>query len=189
MVSRAVIRPKTHWPEVAEQWLPPELERLSAEIGDAFRLPFASQGDRIRGALGRAVSAPGLISPVHTCPDQDCYARHILYADPGGRFTILALAWGPGQASPVHAHTTWCAYAVRSGALTETLFAFDTDGESALAKTTHERRAGYACYAPAGLERGHRLANSGSETAVSIHVYGVGADRIATGVNRVFDFA
>lgn len=189
MGASAVSGPKTHWPEAAEGWLPPALERLAAEIGDALRLPVASQADRMRGALGRAVSVPGLIAPLHTCPDQTCYARHVLYADPGGRFTVLALAWGPGQASPVHAHRTWCAYAVRTGALTETLFAFDTDGGSALAKTTHERRAGYACYAPAGLERGHRLANGGSEIAVSIHVYGVGADRIATGVNKVFDFA
>lgn len=189
MVSRAVLRPKTHWAEVPELWLSPELEQLAAEIRDALRLPVASQGDRIRGALGRAVAAPGLIAPQHTCPDRDCYARHVLHADPGGQFTILALAWGPGQASPVHAHTTWCAYAVRSAALTETLFAFDIDGGSALAKTTHERCAGYACHAPAGLERGHRLVNGGHETAVSIHVYGVGADRIATGVNKVFDFA
>jgi hypothetical protein len=40
-----------------------------------------------------------------------------------------------------------------------------------------------------GLDAGgrsvHRIGNAGGETAVSLHVYGVGAARVATGVNRV----
>lgn len=165
------------------------LERLVVELGDACRLPPASQGDRIRGALSRAVLLPDLVPPAQTRPHPDCYVRHVIHADPGHRFTVLALIWAPGQQSPVHAHVTWCAFAVRTGRLTETLFAFDRPQGDALARTTHERGAGYACYAPEGLELGHRLVNTGEETAISIHVYGVGADHIATGVNKVFDFA
>ena len=31
----------------------------------------------------------------------------------------------------------------------------------------------------------HRIANEGPDVAVSLHVYGTGADRISTGVNRL----
>ena len=68
---------------------------------------------------------------MRACPDR--YARHVLYADPQGRFTILALVWSGGQFSPVHAHDTWCAYAVHRGALDETLFGFDAATAQAIA--------------------------------------------------------
>lgn len=181
--------PATLWTQAPRSWSAQGIAALAAEIEAALRLPAASQGGRISGALRRAVLGAGLIAPAHTLPGADCYARHVLHADEDGRFTILALAWAPGHASPAHAHRTWCAFAVRQGTLRETLFAFDRTAPGALAMAEHERQAGYAAFAPPGLERGHRLVNAGQETAVSIHVYGVGGDRIATDVNTVFDLA
>lgn len=181
--------PATLWTEAPRSWSALGIADLAAEVAAALRLPVASQGERIAGALRRAVLGADLLAPAHTRPGSDCYARHVLHADEDGRFTILALAWAPGQGSPVHAHRTWCAFAVRQGMLRETLFAFDRTAPGALAMAEHERQPGYAAFAPPGLERGHRLVNAGPETAVSIHVYGVGGDRIATDVNAVFDFA
>ena len=119
------------------------------------------------------------------CPDR--YARHVLYADPQGRFTILALVWSGGQFSPVHAHDTWCAYAVHHGALAETLFRFDGATAQAIPLRTETRRAGYGCFAGSGLEQIHRLGNAGLEPAISIHVYGVEAAQVCSHVNRVLD--
>ena len=107
------------------------------------------------------------------------------YVDPAGRFTIVAIVWGRGQFSPIHAHHTWCAYAVHENALEETLYDWDGESAAALPARTEVRSPGYGCYAHAGLDQIHRLGNSGSRPAISIHVYGVERERVGTHVNKV----
>jgi predicted metal-dependent enzyme (double-stranded beta helix superfamily) len=140
-------------------------------------------------ALAAAAADPALLAAAQRQPQVECYARHVLYGDPGGRFTILALVWGPGQFSPPHAHHAWCAYAVRSGVLTETLYAYD--GAAGLVRPSRvaSRTVGHACFAHGGLDQIHRLGNAGAGPAISIHVYGVARDRIATDVNRIVQVA
>ena len=147
----------------------------------------AAMGPRIRAALERAVADPDLLSAKHCAPERKCYARHVLYADPFGRFTILAIVWGPGQFSPPHAHDTWCAYAVYDGPLHETGYALASCGTRAKAICTAVRDPGYSCFAGAGFDQIHRLGNAGTSPAISIHVYGVDRERIATHVNRVLE--
>jgi len=142
---------------------------------------------RIRAALERAVADPDLLSAKHRAAERKCYARHVLYADPFGRFTILAIVWGAGQFSPPHAHDTWCAYAVYDGPLHETGYALASCGTRAKAICTAVRNPGYSCFAGAGFDQIHRLGNAGTTPAISIHVYGVDRERIATHVNRVLE--
>ena len=146
-------------------------------------------GERIVSALQAAAGDPALVAPEQCRPHAECYARHVLYADPAGRFTVLALVWGAGQFSPSHAHHTWCAYAVRSGVLNETLYAYDDATGLVRPSRMATRTAGYACFAEGGLDQIHRLGNAGGEPAISIHVYGVAQDRIATHVNRIVEVA
>ena len=165
------------------------LGALVREIALACDGPATRMGERVKAALTAAAADPALVAD-RQCPAQvECYARHILYGDPDGRFTVLALVWGPGQFSPPHAHHAWCAYAVRSGTLTETLYTFDGTTEAARPLRVAARPAGYACFAQAGLDQIHRLGNAGAEPAMSIHVYGVAHERIATGVNRMVEVA
>jgi predicted metal-dependent enzyme (double-stranded beta helix superfamily) len=145
------------------------------------------RGARIRAALERAVGDPGLLSAKHRVPERKCYARHVLYSDPFHRFTILAIVWGPGQFSPPHAHDTWCAYAVYDGPLHETCYALAPSGARAKAICTAVRNPGYSCFAGAGFDQIHRLGNAGTTPAISIHVYGVERERVATHVNRVLE--
>jgi predicted metal-dependent enzyme (double-stranded beta helix superfamily) len=144
-------------------------------------------GARICAALERAVSDPDLLSAKHRAPRRRYYARHVLYSDPFKRFTVLAIVWGPGQFSPPHAHDTWCAYAVYDGPLHETGYALDASGTRAKAICTAVRNPGYSCFAGAGFDQIHRLGNAGTKPAISIHVYGVERERIATHVNRVLE--
>ena len=65
---------------------------LAAEISAACFDPPALKAERIKAALKRAVTEPGLLNPEQCLPKSDCYARHVIYADPAGRFTILALS-------------------------------------------------------------------------------------------------
>jgi predicted metal-dependent enzyme (double-stranded beta helix superfamily) len=163
------------------------LGRLAAEITIACNGAPDRMAQRVIAALQAAVADPILLTADQCLACPDSYARHVLYADPQGRFTILALVWSGGQFSPVHAHDTWCAYAVHRGVLTETLFHFDAATEAAIPLRTETRRAGYGCFARSGLEQIHRLGNAGRESAISIHVYGVESAQICSHVNRVLD--
>lgn len=163
------------------------ISRLAAEIAAAGEGNPGLMAGRVIEALKVAAADPLLLTAEACVGRPETYARHVLHADPQGRFTILALVWSEGQFSPAHAHHTWCAYAVREGRLSETLFRFDTALGQAIPLRSETRRAGYGCFARSGLDHIHRLGNATSEPAVSIHVYGVGAAQICSKVNRVLD--
>lgn len=159
---------------------------LAAEISLACELT-GGMAARVRSALERAAADPDLL---HREQRETCaagYARHVLYSDPLGRFTILAIVWAAGQFSPSHAHDTWCAYAVYENPLHETVYALEPQKTKARQVCTKVRNPGYSCFAGAGLDQIHRLGNSGTTPAISIHVYGVARDRVATHVNRVLE--
>ncbi len=160
------------------------IEALAREIGAACAGPEEAAPGRICSALGCALSDPALLEGVDLRPQPGGYARIPLHGDPQGRFTVLAIVWGADQFSPPHAHHTWCAYGVVRGPLQETLFAWDAARGRAEPRDTRLRQTGYVCHARAGLDQIHRLGNSGISPAVSIHVYGVGCERVGTDVNR-----
>ena len=164
------------------------IARLASEVAAALDGPSATFGAGIKSALARAVTAD-LLSCEQRQPKSGCYARHVLHSDPGGRFTVLAIVWDAGQFSPAHAHDTWCGYAVLENALDETVFRYNADAAKAEVLRTEVRKPGYSCFAAAGLDQIHRVGNSGSRPAISIHVYGVERERIATHVNRLVDVA
>ncbi|HXF67086.1 MAG TPA: cysteine dioxygenase family protein, partial [Burkholderiales bacterium] len=113
------------------------------------------------------------------------YARHLLYGDPLGRFSILAIVWDRGQRSPVHGHHCWCAVGVYQGTLMETRYREDPAGGVPVAAGATLRAAGSLSFDPAagGI---HRLANESGELAVSLHVYGVAKERVSDGINRIY---
>jgi predicted metal-dependent enzyme (double-stranded beta helix superfamily) len=156
---------------------------LATEVAAACEVPD-EMAARICRALKRAAADPGLLDGEQREPCANGYARHVLYSDPLGRFTILAIVWGPGQFSPAHAHQTWCAYAVYDGPLHETVFTLEASCAKARPLCIEVRDPGYCCFAGAGLDQIHRLGNAGTAPAISLHVYGVERQRIATHVNR-----
>jgi len=139
----------------------------------------------MRAALSQAVAEDVLLTPAQREGAVNAYRRHLLIADRHGRYAAAALVWQPGQASPVHGHHTWCGYAVLDGMLSETLYAWDETAGCAIPSRTQPRAAGAVSYVRAGLTAVHRLANTGTRPAVSLHVYGVSAEKIATHVNRL----
>lgn len=155
-----------------------QLERACE--GEAELVPY-----RVRQALD-AGALKQLLPTITAMPQSEqTYTRHILHADPSGRFTVVALMWGAQQFSPVHAHHTWCAYRVLDGQLAESHFEWDRKAGQAYLFNKVSRRAGDSVCGHAGLELIHRLGNETAMPAVSIHAYGIEAQRISTGVNRV----
>jgi predicted metal-dependent enzyme (double-stranded beta helix superfamily) len=155
---------------------PPALARLVA-AADAACLTDAPQA-----ALAPLLADPALLDGVALAPCAERYARHLLHADPRGRYTLLALLWRPGQMSPVHAHHVWCAFGVVSGVLTEHHFA---PGEPPRPTGCRLLHPGDACQGPGAPHLIHRLGNCGTAPAVSIHAYGAAWDAAGRGVNDI----
>jgi predicted metal-dependent enzyme (double-stranded beta helix superfamily) len=143
----------------------------------------------IRTALAEAAADPALLAPAQREGAADTYRRHLLAADPHGRYAIAALVWMPGQASPVHAHQTWCGYAVLDGCLSETVYDWNEAQQRAVETRTQPRASGAVSFVRAGRSGIHRLGNASGAPAVSLHIYGVEGSQIATHVNDVLEVA
>jgi len=165
---------------------PQQLQRLADRIGAAIALDPAAMADEIKAALHEAAAETGWLPPERRRASHEHYARHLVFADPAERFSILALVWDRGQMSPVHSHLCWCAVGVYQGMLTETWYRESAPGVPV--ETGSARHpVGASTFDPGkGI---HRLANVSGVLAVSIHVYGVAKDRISTGVNRIYSTA
>ena len=148
-----------------------------------------AQGDpsaAVAEVLGHYAVDPMLLVG-RACPCRaESYIRHLLHEDPVDGWAVAALVRRPGQMSPVHAHNAWCAVGVHRGVLTETFYAPPaTDGAAPELTGIALRRPGDITYGPARPDAIHRLANLGTETAISIHAYGLPYGRFSTELNRV----
>ena len=134
----------------------------------------------LRDAVGKE---RGWLRAEHRVGDPARYMRHILYVDPEDAFVITAITWLPGQQSPVHGHYVWCAYGVAEGELTEERFRapdfLDPIGVSTL-------RAGDIAELDLGGPTYHRVSNRTQAPLVTLHLYGVAAGSLTTGINRIF---
>ena len=157
----------------------------SADAADpSQRAAFALS---IRTALAEAAADPALLAPAQREGSAESYRRHLLAADPHGRYAIAALVWMPGQASPVHAHRTWCGYAVLDGALSETVYEWNESQQRASETRSHPRASGAVSFVRAGYSGIHRLGNASDAPAVSLHIYGVEGSQIGTHVNDLLE--
>jgi predicted metal-dependent enzyme (double-stranded beta helix superfamily) len=130
--------------------------------------------------LGKALRAPAWLRPEHRVGDPTHYMRHVLYVDPEDRFVVTAITWLPGQRSPLHGHQVWCMFGVAEGELTEERFdpLGRPSGQASLA-------AGTLAAPDLDQKAVHRVSNQGDRTLVSLHLYGVSAARLTTGINRI----
>ncbi|HEX3347625.1 MAG TPA: cysteine dioxygenase family protein [Acetobacteraceae bacterium] len=155
---------------------------MLADIAAAMRVPREARDAATAVALAQHVGEPELLTGLPCPAGRDHYARHLLFAAPD--YAILAIVWRPGQMSPVHGHRTWCAFGIHRGVLAETLFTVENGRP--IPFSCVQRRPGDVNHAPADPRAIHRLANLGTEDAISIHVYGAAFDSIGQAVNQVW---
>jgi predicted metal-dependent enzyme (double-stranded beta helix superfamily) len=168
--------------------VPRQLLSLAYRIGMATALTPGSMGAEIEAALRDATADNGWLPPERRRASHEHYARHVIYADPDDRFSILAIVWDRGQMSPIHAHHCWCAVGVYQGLLTETHYREHAAGEPPVEIGSARRAAGAVTFAPAGSSI-HRIANYSGVLAVSLHIYGIASESVSTGVNFVYSTA
>ena len=144
---------------------------LAALAGAARRQDF----EEVENALVVALRRREWLRPEHRVGDPTGYMRHVLYVDPEDAFVMTAITWLPGQVSPKHGHHVWCLYGVAEGELIEEHF--PENSRVVL-------RAGDLARPDPNCKVVHQVTNRGNRTVVSLHLYGISAARLTTGINR-----
>lgn len=151
-----------------------ELERLVARAAAAPTHDEAAQ--QVREGLEAMLQAGKLKVPGWaTRSSGDHYARRVLAADPAGRWSIVAMAWGPHQSTPLHDHAgLWCVEGVCEGRITITQYDI-TGQESDRYRFERMGSTDAGCGACGSLippHEYHVVSNDTETPAVSVHVYG-----------------
>ena len=138
----------------------------------------------LRTVLCNVIGDPEVELPacVHE-PVADHYARRELYRSPEHGYSIVAMTWGPGQATPLHDHCgLWCVEGVWHGVLEITQYELlEQDGERFRFRAAGGMQAGPGS---AGSlippHEYHTIRNASPATvAVSLHVYEAPIQRCA----------
>ena len=163
----------------------PELAPLAHAAKEMTRERLPETPARLASALRAAVGGPhSWLRPEHRVGDPARYMRHLLYVDPDGDFVMSVLVWLPGQQSPIHGHEVWCAYGVVEGELTEEQYRAAGNGIEP-ARTT-VLRAGDIADLDVDRRVIHRVCNRSDAPLATLHLYGVAAERLTTGINRLY---
>jgi predicted metal-dependent enzyme (double-stranded beta helix superfamily) len=110
-------------------------------------------------------------------PVPERYARRLLHRDPKGRYTVIAMVWGPGQSTPLHDHAgIWCVEGVYQGRITVTSYSVrGGNPETGVVQFEKEKEIvagpGVAGSLIPPFEY-HVIANADQTPTVTIHVYG-----------------
>lgn len=131
--------------------------------------------EHVATALAPLLEEPELLLASQQVPDGDRYKKHRLYADPAGRFTLLALVWLPGQGTVIHGHTAWCSVGVYRGNPNVCCYdCCENDDGTHAADETSDRQFGPGdlCAVRPGLGDVHRIYNATDETMITLHAYG-----------------
>jgi predicted metal-dependent enzyme (double-stranded beta helix superfamily) len=158
------------------------------EIVDHGRDP-ASTASLVAEA-NRALLPPGIELPPAclrrhpTAP----YTRNLVHQDPGRRFSVIAILWGPFQETRIHDHLNWCVMNMLRGRC----LAVDYDRLDDESQPGHAELAvraamilepgSVAGLTPPPRTNIHKIANALGSTSVSLHTYGDPGERA-----RVFD--
>jgi predicted metal-dependent enzyme (double-stranded beta helix superfamily) len=163
---------------------PSVLEELVTAVHAAVRPGHTKQRtiDRVAAALRANLPSPEMVPPPGDCAT----GTRLLHTDPGGAFSIQAIYWRPGQTTRIHDHVAWCVFGVVQGVEHEELFRLSEDGAHLIAAGSSMNLVGdVSGFAPPGDI--HRVRDSGTSEAISIHIYGTDLSRLGSSARRFYD--
>ncbi len=140
--------------------------------------------DLVAAALRPFLDCPDLLDDAQRTGDPTGYRQHVLHVAEDGSFSVVALVWLPGQATPIHDHLSWCVVGVHLGTEYETRYRL-VDGFLMEDGHDRSRRGSVTGLVPPGDI--HQVHNDGDELAVSVHVYGVDVRRLGSSIHRRYD--
>ena len=129
------------------------------------------EGEKLLRGL---VSHDDWLPDEYAAPSPESYRQYLLYCDPLERFSVVSFVWMPGHRTPIHDHTVWGLVGVMRGE--ELCEEFSSSIQKVNA---HKSRSGEVDRVSPSIGDIHVVSNPGTETAVSIHIYGanIGAVR------------
>ena len=142
---------------------------------------WSDTAELVAEQLRQHLPSPDVLTASQRLGSPDGYRSHTLYVEPDGSFSIVGLVWRPGQLTRIHDHVTWCVVGVIQGVEHEELY----DENLELVAVTDNYVGDVSSFAPPGDI--HRVHNTDSATAISIHIYGTDVDRIGSSVRRYYD--
>ena len=161
-----------------QQAIPLALESVIERLHDAVYCNESTHPcvDAVQRSLRACLQSTGWL-PESCCRQaEDYYARHLVHRDPEGRFSVIAMVWGPHQGTPIHDHGgLWCVEGVYQGRLEITRYDLLGEVEDGIA---HFRRHDQiqegiggtgALIPPVDY---HTIENSTDQVAITVHVYG-----------------
>jgi 3-mercaptopropionate dioxygenase len=166
----------------------PGLDGLATAVRAAVgtRRDWRDTAQLVASELERHLPSPSILPAEQRIGHPGTYRTHLLYSEPDGCFSIVALVWRPGQQTPIHDHVTWCVFGVIQGMEYEELFALDENRGCLIEAGTRVNKTGEVSgFAPPGDI--HRVRNASDRTAISIHIYGTDVSRIGSSVRRCYD--
>ena len=149
-------------------------------------LDWQQTAELVAGVLRAGLPDPAaLLSAASRRGNPSCYQSHLLYAEPGGSFSVSAMVWLPGQQTPIHDHVSWCVTGVLQGREYEEVFALADGGGALEIVARNLNPAGSVSgFAPPGDI--HRVRNTGDDVAISMHVYGADISRLGNSIRREY---
>lgn len=112
-------------------------------------------GEQVR----RHLPSPDILTAQERLGDPSRYQAHVLHVEPDGSFSVAALVWRPGQATTIHDHVAWGAFAVLQGTEYEEIFALSPDQAALTPLAMNQNTAGDVSASP------RRATSTGSPTA------------------------
>ena len=176
-MTTTTIRPTTSRPLAL---LVDDLDRAARNTPEGA-LRVAAVSDALRPALGD----PHLLRTDQMVGDPAAYRQHLLHVAPGGLFSLVALVWLPGQATPIHDHLAWCVVGIHQGAEHEERYRLRPDGALVPSGEAIAHVGDVDGLLPPGDI--HRVHNTGDDLAISLHVYGAELSHVGTSIRRRYD--
>jgi len=130
-----------------------------------------------------AATLEAMISPDADWLPEDCltpcddhYARNLVYRDPEGRYSVIAMVWSNGQGTPIHDHGgLWVVECVYRGRIQVETFDKDRQIDDKTYAFSQVSTIVAGCGEAGALIPPydyHRLSNPFEAPTVTVHVYG-----------------
>jgi predicted metal-dependent enzyme (double-stranded beta helix superfamily) len=162
------------------------LQDLTADLDRAVRghRTDAATAEAVAGALTPYLGAAGVLTPAQRGGHPHRYRQHLLHVADDGAFSLVALVWLPGQATPVHDHVCWCVVGVHEGGEEELRYRLDGGRLLTTERLVNARGEVSVALPPGDI---HLVRNAGDDVAVSLHVYGADLRVSGTSIRRRYD--
>lgn len=163
-----------------------ETSALTRELDDANHRPA------VACLLRLALPHVNMMNPSEDLVNEHGYSRQMLYTDPDGRFSVMALRWLPGACTPIHGHNAWGCVGVLEGEVgCETFEHKSCESQTGVPEapclvSTGKLLAGPGTVAtvdpdPCGI---HRIFNPTTTLATTLHIYGMDLEDKPDGLNK-----